>query len=516
MVHWGPSIGKSIALGILSCGLLMPVTNAQHRERSSIEALIQQKQYDNAEKKLFSVLQENPDTGWALDFLGSIRLRENRDDEARALFLKAYGLNERDVAALRGMGEASGSISAKDAVQWYSKLLQIAPKDVSARKALAKLQEKLEMYQASVATINGIPAAQRSPDLLPVLASDFINLHQDEKVAPLITNILQTANAHPGVTLDFAAVLIRNGYLKDADKLLEVARPAHPNAEYLHIVARVREAQGRLPEAEDLLKKALELDPKSYDLLFDAARFYGQHDRWLDAATMLTRANQVKPDQPEVLEKLTLALLKSRYREKAVPIARQLNAVSPNNPQAEYILAFALVENELWEMAEPIALKAAQAKPKDAHNHLLMGIIHLSKGELESARKSLDTSLELDPNLEDAHYYSALVSERSGDLASARKELDDLVKTVPNHAGGQAELGVLDLRVGNVEGARTALETAVKLAPEVSQSHYQLGLVYARLGLQEESKAQMAEFEKLRQAEDNLRRSEGGLKVTSR
>ncbi len=87
------------------------------------------------------------------------------------------------------------------------------------------------------------------------------------------------------------------------------------------------------------------------------------------------------------------------------------------------------------------------------------------------------------------------------------------MKINPNHAAAQAELGILDLRTGNVEGARAALEAAVKLAPEISQSHYQLGLVYTRLGLQNESKAEMAEFQRLREAEDNFRKREAGVRV---
>jgi Flp pilus assembly protein TadD len=55
------------------------------------------------------------------------------------------------------------------------------------------------------------------------------------------------------------------------------------------------------------------------------------------------------------------------------------------------------------------------------------------------------------------------------------------------------------------------LETAVKLAPEVSQTHYQLGLAYQQLGLREQAAAEMDQYQKLRGAEDRLRRREVGL-----
>jgi tetratricopeptide (TPR) repeat protein len=509
-----PVLWSRLIVAILACLIVTSLCAAQQTQRAIIQRLIRSNHLDQAEQQIWITLHAHPNEGWAFDLLGSIRLQQKRNGEAQALFQHAYELNQRDISALRGLGDAArdtGTVS--DAIGWYAKLLLIAPADVAARKSLSILQEQSGSYKESVTTINGIPLALRTPDLLPVLASDYISLHQDEKVGALIAQLLRMGNAQPKVKLDFAAILIRNGYLKDADKLLQVSRPAHPTAEYLHILARVREAQQRIPEASDLLQQALQLEPESYDLLFDCARFAAQHERWTQAVEMLSRANAVSPDRPEVLMKLTLALLKSRHREKAVVVARQLNAVSPNDPDAEYILASALVDNELWEVAEPIALQAVQARPNDANNQLLMGIIHLSKGEMEAARQRLDRALTLDPNLQDAHYYSALVSERTGAFDSARKELDALVKNAPNHAGGQAELGVLDLRLGNLEGARSALEAAVKLAPETSQSHYQLGLVYARLGLQNESKTQMAEFQRLREAEDAFRKREAGVRV---
>jgi tetratricopeptide (TPR) repeat protein len=484
---------------------------AQQSPRTSIERLIRAYRLDEAEQQLWGTLKAHPDEVWALDLLGTVRQKQKRNPEAQALFQRAYTLNPRDVAALRGLAdEARSAGTTDDAIGWYTKLSAIVPGDIPARKALSILQEKAGKYQESVSAINGIPVAARSPDLLPVLASDYLALHQEEKVGQLVGNVLRR-QASPEVTLDFVTVLIRNGYLKDAEKILQVVRPARPSADYLHVLARVREAQDRIPEAASLLQQALQVEPKSFDLLFDSARFAAQHERWNEAVDLLNRANAVRPDRPEVLLKLTLALLKSRRRERAVAVAKRLSTISPDDPDAQYILAFALVENEQSEMAEPIALKAVQSRPADANTQLVMAIIQLSKGELEPARQSLDKSLSIDPNLPDTHYYSALVSERTGNFDAARQELEGVLKNSPNHAGAHAELGVLELRAGNVEGARSSLEAAVRLQPEVAQSHYQLGLVYTQLGLQDKAQAEMAEFKKLRDAEDALRKHEAGL-----
>jgi len=507
--------GKSLNAVILALMfLLSALVSAQQSPRTQIEALIRANHLDDAEQRLFQELQTHPSEIWALNLLGTVRLKQNRNAEARSLFQRAYSLNAKDISAIRGLGQAAqGFDAAEEAIGWYSKLLDVSPTDVAARKQLAILQEKTGNYQESITNIQKIPAASRPSDLLPVLASDYLSMHQEQRVAPLVTEVVKLGPSGANVMLDFVAVMVRNGYVQDAEKILQIARPPKPTAKYLHTLARVREAQNDLTQASALFQQALNLEPENFDILFDASRFSAQHNKWSDAVDYLQRCDTVSPDRPEVLLKLTLALLKTRRREKAVSVARRLATVSPNDPNAQYILAFALVENDLTETADPIAKKALAQNPKDANTQLLMGIIQLNKGELDAARASFDRTLQLDPNLLDAHYYSALVSDRKGDLDAARKELEGVVEKNPEHAAAQAELGVLLLRGGDANGARTALEAAVRLQPEASQTHYQLGLAYARLGMNDESKAQMAEFQKLREAEDNMRKREAGLKT---
>jgi tetratricopeptide (TPR) repeat protein len=273
VVDWGPRVWRNTVALVLVFLIFTSAAIAQQSPRTSIERLIRTNHLDTAEQQLWGILRAHPDDVWALDLLATIRLKQKRDPEAQALFQRAYSLKPRDVPALRGLGEgARSSGSTDDAIGWYTKLLAIVPGDIPARKALAMLQEKAGKYQESVSAINGIPVASRTTDLLPVLASDYLSLHQEEKVGSLIGKIVQQ-QASLEVSLDFVTVLIRNGYLKDADNILQVMRPVHPSAEYLHVLARVREAENRFPEASSLLQQALELEPKSFDLLFDCARF---------------------------------------------------------------------------------------------------------------------------------------------------------------------------------------------------------------------------------------------------
>ncbi len=219
---------------------------AQTASRSSISELIAQNRLDDAEKRLWSILSQQPDQGWA-----------------------------NDVQAYRGLGKLYSSLgnsgNSPQAIDSYSHVVAIAPADVAANVELAVLYQKAGQYKESVAAAQRVPMASRPPRILPVLAADYFATREDAKVPPLIPSLLRHANAEPEVLRDFVTVLLHNGYLDDAAHLMEKVKPVKPSADYLHTLARVRAAQRKPQDAQALLLQALKLQPKSFDLLYESA-----------------------------------------------------------------------------------------------------------------------------------------------------------------------------------------------------------------------------------------------------
>ena len=495
----------SIVLGLLMVQVLV----AQQTSQESISALIRQNRLQEAEQQLWGVLGGHQDAGWALDLLGRIRLRQSRFDEAEALFRKVLETNPKDIQAYRGLGETYRFEGKDDgAIETYSRLVKLAPADADANLALAKLYLRAEQYQESLSAISRVPSGGRTAEFLPLLAADYFGLQQNQKVPPLIDQVLRQSLKHPAAAIEFAAVLARNGYVDDAAHLLKVVRPAKPSVEYLRVLARVLDAQGAHAEARRTVAEALKLDPNSADLLFDSAHLAADAGDWERAAGLLTRANAVQPDNPETLTKLTVALLKLGRVEGAVETAKTLVSLRPKNLDAQYLLALAFVQNDRWEAAEPIARTLIEARPMDANSQLLLARIEFDKGDRVAAKQTLARCLAIDPNMRDAHFYIAQIADRDGDLDTARTELERLVQAVPTSAAWQEELGGVYLKTGDLQKARVALEAAARLAPDISVGHYQLGVVYARLGLQDRAHEEMEQYQRLRVVEDNLRKGQ--------
>jgi len=477
--------------------------------RTRIAELIHHDQLPAAEQQLWNVLTAHPDEVWALELMGDLRVRQKRNAEAEALFHRVLEIDPSNLEAQRSLAAVYQSEGkAAEAVAAHEAVLKIAPHDRDANLAVANLYERTGKYQESVAAVERIPATSRPANVLPLLADDYFKLGQPDKVPSLISQVLRLPATKQGTALDFVAVLLQNGYVQDASKLMKAIRPPKPDASYMHVLARVRETEGRKTEAQQLLADALRVSPKSFDILFDSARFAAEGNRWKDSVELLKRANAVKPDDPAVLMKLAVEYMQMGEIERARLASKRLYELEPENSDAQYVYGRILHDAQRFqETLDPLARKMVAERPNDPHALFLVGMIDYDEGNEAASRQEFTRSLQLDPKNNDARYYLALLDEHQGNFDAARKNLEEVVNADPNHAGAQQELGVIRLRQGDIAGARTALEMALKVRPDIPQTHYQLGLVYARLGMTDDAKKQTQIYEELHQtADDKLKR----------
>jgi tetratricopeptide (TPR) repeat protein len=500
---WRPTALVVVVLALVSLAF------AEIPAKRRIAELIRHDQLPAAEQQLWDVLSTHPDEVWALELMGELRARQKRNAEAEALFHRVLELDPSTLEAQRGLGALYQSEGKSvEAFAAQEAIVKRVPHDRDANLALATLYEQTGKYQESVAAVERIPVSSRPADLLPLLADDYFQLEQPEKIPSLILEVLRLPPAKQETALDFVAVLLHNGYIQDASKLMQTIRPAKPGASYVHVLARVREAEGRKPEARQLLAEALRMAPKSFDVLFDSARFAADENRWKDSVELLKRADEVKPDDPAVLMKLAVGCMQIGELERARLASKRLYELEPENPDSQYVYGRILEETQRFqEILDPLARKMVAGRPNDPHALFLLGMVDYDEGNEAESRQEFTRSLQLDPKNNDTRYYLAMLDEREGNFDEARKGLEEVVRTDPSHAGAQQELGVMRLRQGDVAGARTALEIAVKLRPDLPQTHYQLGLVYARLGMTDQAKTQTETYEQLHQAaNDKLKR----------
>src|SRR5260370_28432497 len=265
-------LAAAIAVPAMAFAVPQATTSSQSLKR--IQYLIDRGQVDDAEKQLWEIITREPENGPAISLLGAIRTWQKRYPEAEALFKRVLAIQPDFVSANRSLGQLYALQGRRDdAKAAYQKALELEPRDAKTELALGTLYEETNEFTRSIETINNIPADLRPPAALPVLASDYFALKQPDKVAALTPLLRRGAASDPSVVPRFARVLVDNGFVDDAQELLQAAAPHEKlTTEYLMVLARVQEAQGNLVLAGRKLARVTKLDPNSFDALFQAAR----------------------------------------------------------------------------------------------------------------------------------------------------------------------------------------------------------------------------------------------------
>jgi tetratricopeptide (TPR) repeat protein len=476
------------AVGSCAATFAAPQAATSSLSLKRIKDLVDRGQVEAAEKQLWEIVEHEPENAPAINLLGTIRIQQRRFPEAESLFKRVLTITPEFAAAYRNLGQVYVLQERRDdAKTSYLKANQLEPHDVTTSLALGTLYKETNEFERSVEIISSIPASVRPSSALAILAYDYFALKQPDKVAALTPLVQRAAASDPSVIPQFARVLVENGFVDDADDLLKAASERQKlTPEYLLVLARVQEGQGQLALAQRTVGRVAKLDPNSFDAVFQSARLASQAKDYKKEAGLLDRALEIQPDHLEALRHVVLARMRSGDAAKAVLAARQLYSIRPEDPDALSLLGAALANRQEWHDARPIMEKLVSVRD-DASSRVMLGMTLMNDGDIEGASRQIEYALRQNPNELEARYYKGVIARQHGDLPGAIKEMEAVVSANPQHALAQAELGALAVR------------------PDVPESHYQLGLAYGRLGFQDKARAQMAEFQRLRNASDRAK-----------
>ena len=295
--------------------------------------------------------------------------------------------------------------------------------------------------------------------------------------------------------------LLRAGRFRAAHDQLETLVAANPGfVEGLRLLAGTRQLLGDPGAAEEILRRALSLDPnwtptlatlgelllgsgrgsEAVPLLQRAAsgsppypraalllaRYYnetGSPDRALEVAAPLCQGG--KADAELAAQHITALSALGRQAE-AVTTYRNLVAAAPNNLPALHALAISLNATGQFSEAEHVARLALTRGYETAALYNTHARSLTSLGAHEKAEAALRKCIERDPHLLEAHNsLSQLVWVRTGDLKQATASLDAALQTFGNDDALWATKAAI------LQGAGDARAAYACLAGRVARPH---------------------------------------------
>ncbi len=410
-----------------------------------------------------------------------------------------------------------------------------------------------KQFDCAVETFHA--AIQKDPKSAQLRYLDGLALLALRRPAEAQAEIKESARLEPGVIkphLLLASLYQQQGKQQDAEVQWRLALAIDPKSEpALEGLSAALLEREDYPQTIMLLRDA----PRTEQLAINLSRAFGQLGYLPDAEKVLKEALQLHPGSLDLTKAMTVVLVRMHRNADAIKLVTDTANVHPNNIDEQIELFRVLVLLSQFEKARPMAAKLLAARPHDSEVLYLCGIIENEDGNPEQARIHLEEAVSLDPNNNNAHYnlgvvevqlhqwkeavehlqksielniplpeahfelakalrglgqpdpaaaemktyqqlkkaHDASVAAESA-VALADKDLDsgktdeaitkykEALENAPDNALYHYKLSVALRKMSDSDGERAQLEEAVKLDPKLAAAHNELGYLLARAG----------------------------------
>lgn len=267
--------------------------------------------------------------------------------------------------------------------------------------------------------------------------------------------------------------------------------------------------QQALVESALHLRRALEIDPREYEVRFELLAAYRAVGDAAQALAQLNLLQDARPSDPRVTyvrgllasdrndlkaavndfrealrldptmlgawQDLGIAYLKQQRWAEAVETFAEWVRRQPDSVEAAYFYALTLFNSRRDAEAEREARRALRLDAGAAAAHTLLGIILFTRnGPSPEARDALTQAAALDPNSFDAYYYLGRVQGDLKDAVGAIESLRRAVKLNPQHQFARFLLGHALEVSGQFDAALAEYQTLVKI--DAASAIGQMGL----------------------------------------
>ena len=272
----------------------------------------------------------------------------------------------------------------------------------------------------------------------------------------------------------------------------------------------------RLPEAEQHLKQAIQVNPKSVQANIDLANFYHLQGKLPEAQQVLQAATQNSPDAIPLYLDWANMLFSAGKTEEADGILAKLRSQLPKSAEAAISIGDYYVQRnnsgkaleeyqrglsvsaknlDIERRIEDVYLTTNQTDQavqmdaqltKQAPKDLLVRVNHarllMAQDKLQDAVSALQRVTKDAGDSSQAHYYLGMAYWRSGSLGQANTELQETLRISPGLVIALRSLAELNLAQGNASVAQAYAQELVQKFPTNVSDRLLLGGVFLREG----------------------------------
>jgi len=276
------------------------------------------------------------------------------------------------------------------------------------------------------------------------------------------------------------------------------------NVEGYFCLARLQSQLGEKGEAEQLARKALELEPGRSDIALFRAEILIRADRMQEAAACLRDALKHDPKMQGGYRQLGMVLERLGDREGAQEAFRLAVETEPGDAGGWLLRGKSLLEQGKLKEAVASLEQACQLDPDSANAFYPLFRAQTRLGNREAAQVALrkfqqlkklekadngimgagmaDDEATMRSFTASAHRSAAAVLMKEGNTPAAEDHLRQAIRIAPQDPAGYELLARLCVTKGMLAEARTNLEEVVRLRPKAATDRVNLGTLLLKLG----------------------------------
>lgn len=219
--------------------------------------------------------------------------------------------------------------------------------------------------------------------------------------------------------------------------------------------------QNKPDQAEAILKKAIENNPRKYDLLLNLAQHQYMMKRRDEVVKVLEQLKSHSKDYPQAFEKVGAFYFRLGDGAEAMRQYQQGMAANPSRKSLyQKLIIEVLMAQGKKEDAKKVNDEILQADPKDTDALGLRAALLLDKGDLQNAVNQLQTVVTRAPQNFVAHFNLGRGLAEKGEWEQARSHYNEAIRLRPDYVAARLALAQLQLNRREFDAAvKTVTET---------------------------------------------------------
>jgi Flp pilus assembly protein TadD len=468
----------------------------------------------SAENELRQAVKLEPRNPEFLSTLATLLAMDKKLEESTAIFSKALQLAPHDSTARRYLAANLWQLHRyPEARRELQILLRENPNDAPSRLLLGMVSENSGDYSTAVKMLSSVPdEVAKQPESIAALARSYYHMRERDKARAT----LRLLSGDTKAVLVGAEIADQGGDYDEAERLLQLAGTSTPDSGALEYRrALVQYHAGRFAECQRTLQPVIEttnVTSRVYNLL---GWCYHRENEVKRAVEAFEHAISLAPGDESNYLDLGRILLVHNFLPTALDLATHATAQFPNS--APVFNLRGLVESRVSQFTDAINsyARAIQLDSANVDGRLGLARAQVSAGLISDATLTFNAAIQRFPK--DARFkvgYAELLLKQgdagdAGANASAEKMLKLALAIDPANVEALYRLGNLELNDGRVAEACKNLQQAVKLSPQSSEPHFALARAYRRLKRTNDAAKEMDLYKGLKDLESRTPEASG-------